>query len=162
MRRILPYPLLAAALLAIWLLLNQSLSPGHLLLGSAVAIGASFAMRALRPEAPGVKSWRPLPRIAALIFADILRSNVAVARIILLSARAGRASGFIHVPLETRSRHAQAFLAIMMTATPGTLWVQFDHVRGILLVHILDQVGADDWVGRIKDRYEPLLLEMFG
>ena len=162
MKRIVPYPLLTLALLAMWLLLNQSMSPGQILLGGAVAIGASLAMRALRPETPGVRSWRPLPRIAALLLTDVLRSNVAVARIILLPARADRASGFIQVPLQTRNRYAQALLAIMMTATPGTLWVQFDRVRGVLLVHILDQVGADDWIRRIKNRYEPLLLDMFG
>ena len=41
---LLPYPLLSAALLALWLLLNQSLSPGHLVLGSILAVLASWAM----------------------------------------------------------------------------------------------------------------------
>jgi len=162
MKRLFPYPLLTLSLLAMWLLLNQSVSPGHLLLGSAVAIGASLAMRALGNESPQIRSWRPLPRLLLLLSADVLRSNVAVAKIILSPVRRDRTSSFIRVSLQTQNRYAQAFLAIMMTATPGTLWVQFDRVRGILLVHILDQVGADAWTRRLQTRYEPLLLDMFG
>ncbi|MDQ0839994.1 Na+/H+ antiporter subunit E [Sphingomonas faeni] len=162
MKRLFPYPLLTLSLLAMWLLLNRSVSPGHLLLGSMVAVGASLAMRALGNESPQIRSWRPLPRILLLLTTDVLRSNIAVARIILSPVQRDGTSGFIRISLRTRNRHAQTFLAIMMTATPGTLWVQFDRVTGILLVHILDQVGADGWTRRIQTRYEPLLLEMFG
>ena len=37
MKRLLPAPLLSAALFVLWLLLNQSLSPGNLLLALVVA-----------------------------------------------------------------------------------------------------------------------------
>jgi len=37
MKRMLPFPLLTTGLLVLWLLLNQTLSPGHLLLGGAAA-----------------------------------------------------------------------------------------------------------------------------
>lgn len=161
MRHLLPYPLLTLALLVMWLLLNQSLSVGHLLLGTVVAVLASGTMTALDPEAPRVRSWRPLPALAWLVLADILRSNVAVARIILLPGKHDRVSGFIRVPLETRNRYAQAILACMITATPGTLWVQFDRTRNVLLVHILDRIGEEAWRRRIKQRYEPLLMDMF-
>ena len=37
MKRFLSYPLMGLALLAFWLLLNQSLAPGHILLGALIA-----------------------------------------------------------------------------------------------------------------------------
>ena len=38
MRYWFPYPLLSLSLLALWLLINQSLSTGHILLGSTLGI----------------------------------------------------------------------------------------------------------------------------
>ena len=50
------------------------------------------------------------------------------------------AKGFVQMPLELKSRHGLAVLALIITATPGTIWVEFDRARSILLVHILDLV----------------------
>ena len=38
MNGILPFPLLSLALLVLWLLLNQSVSAGHVILGSVIAV----------------------------------------------------------------------------------------------------------------------------
>ena len=46
MKRWLPAPLLSAALLALWLLLNQSLAAGHVLLGTLAALVRAAADRA--------------------------------------------------------------------------------------------------------------------
>ena len=160
MKRWIPHPVLAAALLAMWLLLNQSLSPGHIALGAAVALLASHGLAALRPEPVRFVSVRPMPRLAGIVVADIVRSNLAVARIILF--RKKRVSGFVRLPLELRNIHGLTVLACIITATPGTLWVQLDRSSGILLVHVLDLVDEDAWIRLIKSRYEALLLEIFG
>ena len=52
MSRVLPYPLLTAALLLTWMLLT-SFSPGQFLLGAVIAVAASRAMAALQPSKPG-------------------------------------------------------------------------------------------------------------
>lgn len=161
MTRWIPHPLLAAALLAMWLLLNQSLSPGHIVLGGAVAILAAHAMATLRPEPVRIVSVRPVLRLAAIVAADIVRSNLAVARIVLFPTKK-RVSGFVRLPLELRNIHGLTVLAIIITATPGTLWVQLDRSSGVLLVHVLDLVDEEAWIGLIKSRYEALLLEIFG
>ena len=49
MKRLLPAPLLSAALFVLWLLLNQSLSPGNLLLALVVAWLVPLLTRGLRP-----------------------------------------------------------------------------------------------------------------
>ena len=161
MKRWVPHPLLAAALLAMWLLLNQSLSPGHIVLGGAVAVLASHALAALRPEPVRVVSLRPLLRLAGIVAADVVRSNLAVARIVLFPT-GKRVSGFVRLPLELRNIHGLTLLAVIITATPGTLWVQFDRSSGVLLVHVLDLVDEEAWIRLIKTRYEALLLEIFG
>lgn len=161
MTRWLPYPLLTLALLVMWLLLNQSLSPGHIVLGTAVALLASKSMAALRPERPRIRSLRAVPRLAWLILADIIRSNIAVGKIVVLPGKRERVSGFIRVPLDMRDRYGLAVLACIITATPGTLWVQFDRERGVLLVHVLDLIDEEAWVRRIKHRYERRLMEIF-
>ena len=155
-----PFPVLSAGLLVLWLLLN-GLSVGHILLGGAVALIAGWAFAALEP--PKTRIRRPLTvlRLAAFVFADIVRSNVAVARIILGLEPRRWTSGLVEVPLELRHPYGLATLACIITSTPGTLWVDFDEASGTLTIHVLDLVDETEWVRTIKGRYERLLLEIF-
>ena len=159
MRRLLPYPFLTLALFLMWVLLT-GFSPGHILLGGLVAVLVSRAMLALKPEDTGFKSSLAVFRLAGLVSADIVRSNIAVARIVLFRG-AERKSGFLHLPIDLRNPHALAVLAIIITATPGTLWVQHDAHRHDILIHVLDLVDEEEWIRLIKDRYERLLMEIF-
>ena len=160
MRRWLPHPLLALGLTAMWLLLNQSVSPGQILLGAAFAVLASHGLAALRPEPVRIVSLRPVSRLLFTVAADIVRSNIAVARIVLFGKRG--VSEFVRLPLELGNIHALTVLALIITATPGTMWVQFNRATGILLVHVLDLKDEEEWIRLIKNRYETLLLEIFG
>lgn len=160
MRRWIPYPWLALVLWGLWLLLTQSLTPGQLLLGAAVAVLATRAMAALEPERFSARSLRAAAELAVLVPVDIVRSNFAVARIVLFPRRR-RTPGFIRVPLELRSRPGLALFALIITATPGTLWVDLDRARGVLLVHVLDLDDEDAWIRLLKERYESRLREIF-
>lgn len=160
MRRYLPYPLLASGLFFIWLLLTQSYSPGQILLGGSVAIFATHAMAALKPERSRIRSLGSVLKLVRIVVADIVRSNFAVAAIVMVP-RQERVANFVQLPLELRNRHGLAALALIITATPGTMWVQFDRGTGMLLVHVLDLVDEEEWIRLIKRRYEALLLEIF-
>lgn len=160
MRRYLPYPLLASGLFLMWLLLTQSFSPGQILLGGSVAIFATHAMAALQPERSRIRSLGSVLKLASIVVADIVRSNFAVAAIVMVP-RQERVANFVQLPLELRNRHGLAALALIITATPGTMWVQFDRGTGMLLVHVLDLVDEEEWIRLIKRRYEALLLEIF-
>jgi multicomponent K+:H+ antiporter subunit E len=161
MTKLLPFPILSASLLGLWLLLNQTLSPGHILLGILVALVGGWTLTIL--QIPKARLRRPAVsfRLTALVFTDILRSNIAVARIILGPERKERRSGFIKIPLELRDPYGLAILACIITSTPGTLWVDFDAGSGILTIHILDLVDEGEWIRTIKGRYEQPLREMF-
>ena len=160
MTRLLPFPIASASLLALWLLLNQSLSPGHILLGGAVALFGGWALSALDPPRARPRRLGLLFRLAVLVVADIVRSNVAVAGIILDFERR-RSPGFVEIPLELRDPYGLAMLACIITSTPGTLWVDFNEASGTLTIHVLDLVDKTEWVRTIKSRYERLLLEIF-
>jgi multicomponent K+:H+ antiporter subunit E len=160
MSRVLPHPILSLALLGIWLLLTR-FSLGHVVLGSAVAIVAGWAFARIEPEAQRPKAVWPLVRLVAIVAADILRSNIAVARLMAGGGRRRR-SGFIHVRLRLKNPLALGMLAVIITATPGTAWLEYDDETGILLLHVFDMVEEADWQDLIANRYEALLMEAFG
>lgn len=161
MSRLVPHPLLALGLVLMWLILTR-FSLGHLLLGSIIALVASWAMSALRPERPSLRRWSAIPPLLAIVAWDILRSNGAVAWLILSGGRGGtRRSGFLHVPLRLQQPPALAILAIIITATPGTAWLEYDRETGILLLHVFDMVDEAEWLDLIQNRYEARLLEIF-
>ena len=159
MRRLVPFPLLAAVLFFMWVLLT-GFSPGHILLGAVVALLVSRVMLVLGWERPRLRFGAAMIRLPALVIADIVRSNVAVGRIVLFRPEARRA-GFIRYPTELRNPYALAMLAVIITATPGTLWVQHDVRRHEVLIHVLDLGDEQEWIALLRDRYERLLMDIF-
>ena len=160
MSRVLPYPLLTASLILMWLLLN-SFSLGHLILGTIFAYGASWAMAALQPAKPRIRRWDMIPRLFFVVLGDIFRSNIAVASIILQGKRRPRSPGFVIIPLQLRDRTGLAVLACIITATPGTAWIEYHAENGRLLIHVLDLVDEQTWIELIRDRYARMLSEIF-
>jgi multicomponent K+:H+ antiporter subunit E len=161
MRRWLPSPLLAAALVALWLLLNESVAPGTFVVGGALALGASWALTAL--DLPEARFRRPRValKLVLVVLIEIVRSNNAVARIILRPGTRGRRSGFVRIPLDTRNPHGLTALACIITATPGTIWVEYDSADNSILLHVLDLIDEEEWIKIIKERYERRLMEIF-
>jgi multicomponent K+:H+ antiporter subunit E len=157
------HPLLTLWLLAAWLLLTVSLSPGNILLGGSLALAVSATLAALALPKARLRRVGAVPRLLWDVLVEIVRSNDAVARIILLPGRSrGRHSGFVRIPLDMRSPHGLAALACILTATPGTVWVDYDADEGAVLLHVLDLVDEDAWVRTVKDRWERRLMEIFG
>ena len=62
----------------LWLLLNQALSLGHVLLGGVVALVGGWALTALQPPKARVRRLGAILRLSSLVLADIVRSNIAV------------------------------------------------------------------------------------
>jgi multicomponent K+:H+ antiporter subunit E len=161
MMRLLPHPLASASLLVLWLLLNQTFWLGHILVGSVFALVGGWALSALQPPNARLRRLGTIFRLAALVLADIVRSNLAVARLILGLEQTRWTSGFVEIPLELRNPYGLATLACIITSTPGTLWVDFNEPSGTLTIHVLDLVDESHWVRTIKNRYERRLLEIF-
>jgi multicomponent K+:H+ antiporter subunit E len=160
---LLRHPLLTLALLAAWLLLTVSLSPGNILLGGSLALAVSATFAALALPRARLGRIGVVPRLLWDVLVEVVRSNGAVAGIILRPGRSrGRRSGFVRIPLDMRSPYGLAALACILTATPGTVWVDYDADEGALLLHVLDLVDEDAWVRTVKDGWERRLMEIFG
>jgi multicomponent K+:H+ antiporter subunit E len=161
MTRLLPFPFLSLGLLILWLLLNQTASLGQVLIGCLLALLGGWVLNTL--ELPRARVRRPsvLLRLLGLVSVDIVRSNIAVSRIILGFGSRQRTPGFANIPLDLRDSYGLAVLACIITATPGTLWVNFDAQKGLLIIHVLDLIDEGEWIHTIKGRYERHLLEIF-
>lgn len=161
MRRLFPSYGYSLVLLAVWLLLQGSLAPVDLLIGGLLAILLPHVMVRLAPEPIKFGNLAAIMSLTVRVLIDIGRSNVAVANIVLGGHKAERVSGFLEVPLELTSRNGLAALAGIVTATPGTSWIDYDRKRSVLTLHVLDLYDREQWIATIKNRYERFLLEIF-
>ena len=162
-RAVLPHPILSLGLFGASLLLSGSAAPPSLALALLMALAAPQIMRALDVEPVRLRKPLTLLSFAGVVAWDIIRSNWEVALVVLglNASRDSRVSGFVHIPLEMRDRYGLAVLAVVITSTPGTIWVEYEDATGVLLLHILDLQDGDDWSALIKDRYERRLMEIF-
>lgn len=160
-RRWFPAPLLSVFLLGLWLLLNQTFAPGHVLLGAALAIYAPIATASLRPTPVRVRRPLAVLRLLGRVAVDIVKSNIAVAGVILGGRKRHEDSGFMRIPLDMRDPHGLAALACILTGCPGTVWAGLTDDGKVLTIHVLDLQDEGEWVDIVKNRYEKLLMEIF-
>lgn len=161
MRALLSFLPLPCLLLALWVLLNDSLSIGTIVLGALIALVLSLLAPSLRPVRSSLSSPLVALRLIRDVFVDIVRSNVAVARRIILGGRAGATPGFLDIPLRLRDAHGLAALSCIITFTPGTVWAGYDETAHVLTLHVLDLKDEDGWRHTVQQRYEQPLMEIF-
>jgi multicomponent K+:H+ antiporter subunit E len=161
MNRLLPSPLLSLGLLVLWILLMQSASPGTLLLGTVLAVFWPAVTSALRPTPVRIRRPLTILRLFGRVVLDMLHSSVAVARAILAGAGPGTRPGLVDIPLELEDPNGLAVLAMIVTFTPGTAWVQLSADRRRLLLHVLAIEDEAAVIQLIKRRYEGPLMEIF-
>jgi multicomponent K+:H+ antiporter subunit E len=161
MRRWLPSPWLSAALFALWLLLNQTVAPAHLLLGAAVAIAMPLLTDPLRPAGPPLHRPLVLLRLIAQVGWDVVRSSFEVGTGVLRAGRRPPRARFVLVPLALRNPHALASLAMITAVVPGTVWAELAMDRSALLLHVFDADDEAAFIAHYKSRYERPLQEIF-
>lgn len=160
MKRWFPAPLLSAGLLALWLMLNRSLSPGNLLLGLLLAFVLPLLAAPLRPAGPRVRKPWLLVRLILRVGGDVVLSGLEVARGVLRAQSRPPRGGFVVVPLELRDEHALAALAMITAVVPGTVWCELSTDRRRLLLHVFDVADEAEFIRDYKARYEHPLKEI--
>ena len=119
-----PHPIVTVVLTILWMVLT-GFTPGQFVLGVIAGIFGGLAYRRLTPERIRVRRPRQIVRLFFRVGGDIIRSNYAVAGLILTRGRHGRRkAGFVRIPLDMTSTKGLAVLAIIVTATPGTAWIE--------------------------------------
>ncbi|MDH5480794.1 MAG: Na+/H+ antiporter subunit E [Nitrosomonas sp.] len=161
MTRLLPHPVLTPTLAGVWLLMNSTIEPGHILLG--LLLGWMIPVLTIRFWPDTVRIHKPfvLLRFMLVLLFDIVVANFTVARLILFSNPDRLKPVFVQMPLELTSDLAIGLLANSITLTPGTLSAKLSEDGKYLLVHALNETNPDAMIAAIKARYERPLKEVF-
>ena len=159
-KRWLPSLPLSATVFCFWLLMNDEISAGQVVMALILALLIPpFAAR-LDREFARIGRLRSIPRMLGVLALDIVTANITVALQVLGPER-NIHPGFIWVPLDIANIHGIAALTSIITLTPGTVSSALSDDRSHLLVHVLNLDDADEVIRQIKTRYEAPLMEIF-
>lgn len=162
MRKLLfPAPLLSVALFVLWLLLNHSVSKGHLVLGAILGLLIPVLTRGLRPLPVRVRHPWIILKLALTVMADTSVSNFQVMRFLLFPSLRKHKADFVLIPLELRDPNGLAVLAMITCITPGTAWAEISRDRSMLLMHVLEVDDPQTIINHVKTKYERPLMEIF-
>jgi multicomponent K+:H+ antiporter subunit E len=161
MKRLLPAPLLSAALFALWLTLNQQLGIGHLLLAGTLAIAVPLICAPLRPLPVRIRRPGVVMRLVLTVAHDVVVSNFNVGWAVLRGRRRPPRAAFVRIPLDLRDANGLAALAVITTIVPGTVWSELALDRSAFLLHVFDLDDEASFIAWFKARYERPLLEIF-
>jgi multicomponent K+:H+ antiporter subunit E len=161
MKRLFPSPWLSLALWLLWLVLNQSLSAGNLLMGALFGFIAPLLTAPLRPLPVHIGKPGMMLKLFLQVGRDVVTSNLAVAWTVWNAKRRPPRSAFVKVPLELRDANGLAVLAMISTVVPGTVWSELALDRSVLLVHVFDLHDEAQFIEHFKRCYERPLMEIF-
>ena len=160
MKRLLPQPVISAALFLTWLLLYNSVAPVVVIGGIALALLLPLWTHRFWPEYPRRIRVVPLVRLIGVIIFDIVIANLRMV-VLILGPRSRLRPQFVTVPVTARDPYTITLFASVISLTPGTVSANLSGDRRTLLVHELDVADAEASVRRMKDRYEKPLMEIF-
>ena len=167
----LPAPILSLLLFLVWLLLNNSISIGHLVLAAILAIVIPLVTSPFRTKQPLMIKPGLALRHLMLVLYDIVTANVQVA-ILILGPTKKLTPGFVKVPLNLTHSMPITILASTVSLTPGTVSAEVypwrdsftegnNSEQRFLLIHVLDLKDEQALINTIKQRYEAPLKEIF-
>ena len=159
-KKVLPHPVLTLVLWGVWLLLNNSIGAGHIVLGLILAIFIPWLTSGFWPEKVRIKSPFTLLKFLVVVLWDILVANMAVAKLILGRNKSLKPS-FFYVDLDIQTPLGISLLANTISLTPGTVSCDLTEDRKRLLVHALHIEDIPATIKEIKERYETPLKEVF-
>lgn len=160
MIKVLPHPILSLVLWAVWLLLNNTLAPGHLILGGLLAIFIPLLTSRFWPETVCIGYPVTLFKFVMVVFWDIIVANVVVAKRIL-GSKDKLQPCFLRIPLDIKNPLTISLLANAISLAPGTLSCDLSEDHKTLLVHSLHEENPKTAIKEIKRRYEQPLKKVF-
>ncbi len=161
MRRILPQPLLSLMLLLSWLVINNSIQPGSIVMGAIVALVIPWITHRFWEIHARVRNPLALLGYLGVVLVDIIRANFVVGRQVLGPNRVLRSQLF-RLDLDLQGALPISILAATITLTPGTVSCRISPDQSHLWVHALHADDASEEIAEIKRRYESRLIRVFG
>ena len=99
-----------------------------------------------------------LLRLAGFFAVELVLANLQVALAVIAPGRA-MSPAFVPVPVQARTDVEVASLVGLLALTPGTLPVEIDRERGVLVLHVVNSPSAEDTCRQVG-RLERQLLEV--
>ncbi|MBH0058247.1 Na+/H+ antiporter subunit E [Pseudoalteromonas sp. SWXJZ94C] len=169
--RWLPTPFRSLFLFIVWLLLNNSVSAGHLVLAVFFAIFIPLLSFSLRDPQPLILKPGLAFKQLLIVLCDIVVANLQVALLILGPTKKLRPA-FVKIPIDLTHNMPITILASSVSLTPGTVSAEVypipesinkgdEPIQRYLLIHVLDLKDEEALIKQIKQRYEAPLKEIF-
>lgn len=159
-RGILPQPALSVVLFASWLLAQNSISPGAILMGAILGWVIPLFTARFWPDYPRIKSWPKLMKLMFIVLWDIVVASFQVALQVIGPPKKLKPH-FINYPLALESDYAITLLASIISLTPGTVSSLVSDDKKTLIVHALHCPDEAAAIADIQRRYEAPLKEIF-
>jgi multicomponent K+:H+ antiporter subunit E len=160
LNKVFPHPVLSLMLWFIWLLLNNTVAAGHMLLGLIFAILIPLFTASFRPDKVCIRAPLTLLKYLATGMWDIVVANLIIAKLVL-----GRNNklmpAFFRIELDIQTPLGISFLANTISLTPGTVSCDLTKDSRYLLVHSLHTENPSEIIKQIKQRYEAPLMKVF-
>lgn len=159
--RLFPHPILSLLIAVIWMLLVNAFAWGSLVFAAILAWAVPLMTAPYWPDRAIIRNpWAIIGYVLIVIW-DIIRANIAVARIVLFMPKRELRPCWLPVPLDLTSPEAITVLAGTITLTPGTVTCDLAEDGSALLVHCLHAPDPDAVREEIKTRYEARLKRIF-
>lgn len=160
-RRWFPHATLSLFMWVLWLLLVNSINPGHIGLGAFLAWFIPWSVQSFWPETLRIEKPLLLVRYIIIVLWDIVVANLILARRILGPVDRLKPT-FIKMPIELEHQFTITILVSSISLTPGTVAADLNVEEGYLLIHAIHEGDVEAAVAHLKARYEAPLKEIFG
>jgi len=151
--------LLNLLLAIVWALLMGSVDQANLVVGFVIGYAILWIVRPVLGDSGYFRRGPLALRFLVYFIKEMLISNLVVAREVL-SPHPRRRPGVVAVPLDVRTDNEIAFLANVVTLTPGTLSLDVSEDRSTLYVHTMFLESPEALRREIKDGFERRILEL--
>lgn len=147
-----------ALLAAVYALTLRSAAPADLatgaLLGTVLTLALPLTRRTTASTPPRfARRLAAFPAFALAVLADVARGTFDVA-LRVAGLRPADRGGMVEVPIGARSELGVAVSALTATLSPGTLLVDVDRDREVLVFHVIDASDPDGFVRTQQDFYD--------
>lgn len=160
MYRIIPHPILSTTLLISWLLLNNTVAAGHIVLGAILAILIPWFTASFWQEKVCAKNPLAFLKFVGIVLYDMIMANFTVAKQVL-GPNENLKPKFFKLPIKLEHPLGISVLASAISLTPGTVSCDLSDDRSYLLIHGLSVKDVEQEIKTIQQRYEKPLLEVF-
>ncbi len=142
----------------VWLLALGDVSPGDLIVGLFVSAGVLWLLGYHRsdrtPEGFPGRVLRFWPFLLAAGREIVVGTRDVTA--VVIGARPAT-PGYVEVPIGARTRNGIVVTGWLTTLIPGSVLIDIDDERGIMLFHVLDATEPEDFrssLDRFYERYQ--------